>query len=234
MTLALQINDLRFGYPGEANCLNIDAFQVAAGERIFLYGPSGSGKSTLLGLIGGVLQVRHGNLILLGQDLSTMHSAMRDRMRADHIGFIFQQFNLIPYLSVIENVLLPCRFSGRRRQLLRSGGTSPRIEARRLLARLHLDGIEHTPVTRLSVGQQQRVAAARALIGKPEIIIADEPTSSLDADRQSDFLELLLGECSANDSALIFVSHDRRLATHFHREVALPSINHAVLNEATS
>jgi putative ABC transport system ATP-binding protein len=231
MTRILKINALRFNYPGAANCLEIDEFHADEGERVFLYGPSGSGKSTLLGLIGGVLQARRGSINILGQDLATMRPALRDHLRADHIGFIFQQFNLVPYLSVIENVLLPCRFSARRRHAM--SNTSLQTEARRLLAHLQLEGIEHTPVTQLSVGQQQRVAAARALIGKPEIIIADEPTSSLDADRQNAFLELLLGECAENNAALIFVSHDHRLATHFHREVALPSINRAAICEVT-
>jgi putative ABC transport system ATP-binding protein len=229
MALAIEIRDCRFRYPKAAqDCLRIASFQVEAGERIFLYGASGSGKSTLLGLIGGVLQANQGVLNVLGHDLVAMRPAMRDRLRADHIGFIFQQFNLIPYLSVMENVLLSCRFSSRRKQ---RAGTDLQQEARRLLAHLQLDGVEHTPVTQLSVGQQQRVAAARALMGKPEIIIADEPTSSLDSDRQAAFLELLLQECAETNAALIFVSHDRRLSTHFHRELALSDINQAVTVE---
>jgi putative ABC transport system ATP-binding protein len=142
----------------------------------------------------------------------------------DHVGFIFQQFNLVPYLGVLDNVLLPCRFSARRRK--RAG--QPRDEALRLLAALHIDGgLLERPVTRLSVGQQQRVAAARALIGRPEFLVADEPTSSLDAQRQDAFIELLLHECKATDATLIFVSHDKRLAHHFTREIALPSVNRA-------
>lgn len=228
MSPAFDIHDLRFRYPGMAeNCLDIESFRAEAGERVFLYGPSGSGKSTLLGLIGGVLQAQQGSLALLGHNLTVLRPAARDKLRADHIGFIFQQFNLIPYLSVIDNVLLPCRFSLRRKQRACENGGSLREQALGLLSHLQLEGIEQIPVTQLSVGQQQRVAAARALIGKPEIIIADEPTSALDADRQAAFLDLLLRECDAAKATLLFVSHERRLAQHFHREIALPSINRA-------
>ena len=232
MAFAIDIRDLRFRYPKAAgDCLDIETFQVESGARLFLHGPSGCGKSTLLGLIGGVLQAQHGKLELLGNDLACMRPVMRDRLRADHVGFIFQQFNLIPYLSVTDNVLLPCRFSVRRRQQATAGGTSLREQAHRLLSHLEINDIEHVPVIQLSVGQQQRVAAARALIGKPQIVIADEPTSALDADRQAVFLDLLVRECDDAHATLIFVSHDRRLARHFHREVALTSINRAVSAE---
>ena len=229
MALAIEIRDLRFRYPGAAvDCLDIELLRVEAGARVFLYGPSGSGKSTLLSLIGGVIQVQQGTLNLLGKNIAHMRPAVCDRLRADHIGFIFQQFNLIPYLSVMDNILLPCRFSSHRQQrALAEGGTLPET-ARRLLSHLQLENTEHIPVTQLSVGQQQRVAAARALIGKPEIVIADEPTSALDADRQSAFLDLLLQECAEANAALIFVSHNRQLAAQFHYEIALPSINKAV------
>ena len=223
----IQIADLLFRWSaGAAPCLDIPAFEVPAGERVFLYGPSGSGKSTLLGLLGGVLVPERGSLRLLGTELTALSAAARDRFRADHIGFVFQQFNLIPYLSVIDNVLLPARFSPRRMQRASNGGTALRAEAARLLDHLDLDaGLRARPVTQLSVGQQQRVAAARALIGRPEIVIADEPTSALDAERQAAFLDLLARECAAAGSTLVFVSHDRRLAAGFDREIDLPAIN---------
>jgi len=223
----IHIEQLLFRWTaGGALCLDIPAFAVAPGERIFLYGPSGSGKSTLLGLLGGVLQPERGSLRLLDIELTELSAAARDRFRADHVGFLFQQFNLIPYLSVIDNVLLPCRFSKRRLQRALSGGNSMRAEAARLLDHLDLDaGLRARPVTQLSVGQQQRVAAARALIGRPEIVIADEPTSALDAERQTAFLDLLARECGDAGSTLVFVSHDHRLAAGFSREIALPDIN---------
>jgi putative ABC transport system ATP-binding protein len=213
-------------------CLDIDRFAIEAGERVFLHGPSGSGKSTLLALLGGILIPERGSVRVLGTDLTTLSAGERDRFRVDHVGFIFQQFNLIPYLSVIDNVLLPCRFSSLRRARTAESGAALIDEAVRMLDHLDLGpALRDRPVTALSVGQQQRVAAARALIGKPEILIADEPTSSLDAERQSDFLDLLLKECNAADATLLFVSHDRRLATHFTREVSLPDVNRAILGE---
>ena len=223
----IRVADLLFRWSaGAVPCLDIPSFEVLAGERIFLYGPSGSGKSTLLGLLGGVLVPERGGLRLLDTELTALSAAARDRFRADHIGFLFQQFNLIPYLSVMENVLLPCRFSPRRLQRAMNGGRRLAAEAARLLDHLDLDaGLRARPVTQLSVGQQQRVAAARALIGRPEIVIADEPTSALDAERQVAFLGLLARECGEAGSTLVFVSHDRRLAAGFDREIDMPTIN---------
>jgi putative ABC transport system ATP-binding protein len=166
---------------------------------------------------------------VLGQDLARLGGAERDRFRADHVGFIFQLFNLIPYLSVVENVILPCGFSDRRRANARQAGGRVHDEALRLLR--HLDMAEaallHRPVTALSVGQQQRVAAARALIGAPELIVADEPTSSLDADRRHAFIELLFQECAREQATLVFVSHDGTLAGMFDRTVEFGQLNRA-------
>jgi putative ABC transport system ATP-binding protein len=228
-TSVIQIRDLQFSWPRQhTTCLEVAELSVQPGERLFIYGPSGSGKSTLLGLLGGVLVPQRGTVCVLGHDLRTLAPAARDAFRSDHVGFVFQLFNLVPYLSVIDNVMLPCRFSAhRRRQALEHGG-SVRDEAARLLTHLDIEpALQTRAVTELSVGQQQRVAAARALLGRPEIVVADEPTSALDADRQTAFLELLLQECSAVGATLLFVSHDRRLATHFSREIDLALINRA-------
>jgi putative ABC transport system ATP-binding protein len=232
----IEIESLRFGWAGNSEfCLDIPSFTAFAGERIFLHGPSGSGKSTLLGLLGGVLVPESGRLRLLGSELPRLKSSARDHFRADHVGFVFQQFNLIPYLSVIDNVLLSCRFSRRRFSRATALGLSPHDEACRLLAHLDLDESLHArAATRLSVGQQQRVAAARALIGRPEIVIADEPTSALDAERQGAFLDLLARECADAGSTLLFVSHDRRLATGFDRELSLASISQASVERPTT
>lgn len=227
----VDIENLVFQWPGKNSfCLSIPQFKVERGERIFLQGASGSGKSTLLGLLGGVLLPQPCRLRILDTDLMALTSSARDRFRVDHIGFLFQQFNLVPYLSVRENVLLPCRFSQRRRQrALDTAGTNAadgleRI-ADQLLNLLGLGtGLAQQPATALSVGQQQRVAAARALIGHPELIIADEPTSALDSDRQAEFLELLLERCNDENVTLIFVSHDERLGKHFTRSVHLSEL----------
>lgn len=218
----LEVDALAYAWPGQPPCLEISRFTLDAGEQIFLHGPSGSGKSTLLNLLAGVLKPACGDIRLLGRSLPALSGAARDRLRADHIGLIFQQFNLIPYLSVLDNVRLPCHFSARRRE--RAG--DPTGSAIRLLRHLDLDeGLWQRPATALSVGQQQRVAAARALIGTPELVIADEPTSALDAERQAVFLDLLADECANAGAALVFVSHDRRLAGRFSREVALAELS---------
>ncbi|MDP2751587.1 MAG: ABC transporter ATP-binding protein [Rhodocyclaceae bacterium] len=220
---AFTLTDLNFRWPRQLTpCLIIPSFIVAAGERVFLHGPSGSGKSTLLALLGGIAQPQTGKVEVLGQDLNDLSGHSRDRFRADHIGFIFQQFNLLPWLSALDNVLLPCVFSMRRKRYI---GNAHK-EATRLLAHLDLTAdLWRKPAAELSVGQQQRVAAARALMGKPEIIIADEPTSALDAKRQQIFIDLLLTESAAVGATLLFVSHDERLAAHFDRRIALDEIN---------
>ena len=226
----LSLENLLFRWPGEASaCLDIAQFAVAANEQVFIHGDSGSGKSTLLNLIAGVLTPQRGKIVALAQPLSALSASARDRFRVDHIGLIFQQFNLIPYLSVLDNVLLPCRFSRRRRERAGGSARSAAHSAATLLQHLDLDAsLWQRQATQLSVGQQQRVAAARALIGRPEIVIADEPTSALDAARQEGFLTLLRQECAAANAALLFVSHDLRLAGAFDRRIELSDINRAV------
>ncbi len=226
----LSIEDLGLRWP-KANheSLAISRFELQQGETAFLYGPSGCGKSTLLSLVGGVLTASRGAVRLLGHDWQQLSSSQRDRLRADHVGFIFQQFNLLPYLSVLDNLLLACRLSERRS--LQAG--HPQQTAQRLLEQV---GIRSTEWGRrasdLSVGQQQRVAAARALIGRPELVIADEPTSALDEALRDSFMSLLLQTCAEAGSALLFVSHDARLATRFHRQIDLTAINDAMaINE---
>ncbi len=222
---AIRLAGVEFRWPRQAACLDIPEFTVGVGERVFLHGPSGSGKSTLLGLLGGIALPQRGTVEIFGTSLNTLSAKARDRLRADRIGFIFQQFNLLPWLSALDNVLLPCTFSSRRNER----ASQPRREAERLFEHLDLArDLWHKPAAELSVGQQQRVAAARALIGRPEILIADEPTSALDAPRQQLFVDLLLREASEVGSALLFVSHDARLAGHFDRQVALADINRAL------
>lgn len=224
----LEIQDLRYRWPGadahtQAEALNIPRLSLAAGRTLFLHGPSGCGKSTLLGLLAGVLVASHGRVSLLGQDWGAMSGAKRDARRADHVGVIFQQFNLLPYLSVLDNVLLTCRFSKARTS--RCNG-SPTEAAQRLLQRVALPTDAWArPAAMLSVGQQQRVAAARALIGRPELVIADEPTSALDAALRDGFMDLLLDECRSSGATLVFVSHDDRLAARFDETLSLPALN---------
>lgn len=236
----IAIRDLAFRWRrGGPIVLALDRLDIARGERVFIEGPSGSGKTTLLSLLAGMVRVDHGSLRILGQSLERLSAVQRDHFRADHVGYVFQMFNLIPYLSLVENVTLPCRFSRlRRARVFERNGRGPgsrsarclEEEALRLLD--HLDMAEPArskrPVTELSVGQQQRVAVARALMGTPEILIADEPTSALDADRREAFIRLLFRECAETRMTLIFVSHDVSLEPVFDRTVRLAEVNRAV------
>ncbi len=221
----IRIQDLAFAWrPGLPTVLHIPQLEMQAGERLLVKGPSGSGKSTLLGLLGGVNLPSSGSVTILGQDLAALRHHARDRFRADHVGFVFQLFNLLPYLSVLDNVLLPCRFSRQRRARVEQRGGLEQ-EATRLLQHLDLEpALRHRQARELSVGQQQRVAAARALIGSPELVIADEPTSALDADRRESFVELLKHECDQAGSSLVFVSHDTAMESHFERFLELAAV----------
>jgi putative ABC transport system ATP-binding protein len=218
----IEVEDLEFGWEPDRPLLRIERLEIQAGQRVFVHGPSGSGKSSLLSLLAGVVVPRQGSLRVLGVEISRLGGPARDAFRADHFGIIFQMFNLVPYLSVTDNVTLPCRFSRRRREQVHTRGGAEQ-EAARLLEHLDLgaEARSRRAVTRLSVGQQQRVAAARALLGRPEIVLADEPTSALDADRREAFLRLLFRECESEGATLLFVSHDRSLETLFDRTLAL-------------
>ncbi len=222
----LRLQGVRYAWPGAAaDCLDIEALRIAAGRTVFLHGPSGCGKSTLLGLMAGVLVARAGTVELLGQDWAALPGGRRDARRVDHVGVIFQQFNLLPYLTVLDNVLLPTRFSKARAARCKPG---PGAAAQGLLERVGLPAaLWQRRADALSVGQQQRVAAARALIGGPELVIADEPTSALDAARRDDFMALLMDACAAAGSTLVFVSHDERLADRFDEKLSLPALNRA-------
>lgn len=216
----------RFTWPGAKGfALTIDTFSLPQRQRLLLIGPSGSGKSTFLSLLAGINVPASGTLSILGTDIARLNSAARDHFRAEHMGIIFQMFNLLPYGSVIDNVLLPLSFANDRCQRVERVGT-PEAEARRLLQSLGLapEDYEGVAAASLSVGQQQRVACARALIGRPELIIADEPTSSLDRDTQLAFLDLLFAEVEHGGGTLIMVSHDQSLASRFDRAIRLDQI----------
>ncbi len=229
----LAVKDLSFGWPRGPTILDVPSFGVAAGEAVFLHGPSGCGKSSLLSLMAGVLLPRTGQVSLLARNWADLRQVARDRYRVDHVGYLFQQFNLLPYLRVLDNVLIPCRLSTRRRDAAIARSGSVRADAQAWLTGMGLaPSLWQRPALTLSVGQQQRVAAARALIGGPALVIADEPTSALDEERREAFVDLLLSACAEASSALVFVSHDRRLATRFPREVLLPAINRARPPEA--
>ncbi len=207
--------------------IDIPSLDVAQGERLFIEGPSGSGKSTLLNLLGGVAVPQSGHIQIGETSLTDLSGSARDRFRADHIGFIFQMFNLIPYMSVIDNVTLPCRFSHRRARSVFEKNQTPEAEAERLLTHMEINvkALGCRKAAALSTGQQQRVAVARSLIGAPPLVIADEPTSALDSNARQSFMDLLFKEVARAQSTLLFVSHDQQLRNGFDRSVSLSDIN---------
>jgi putative ABC transport system ATP-binding protein len=220
------MSGVRFHWPGARSfSLSVDSFTLGARERVLLVGPSGTGKSTFLSLLCGIVSPSAGKLDVLGTELSKLSNAARDRFRAEHFGIIFQMFNLLPYGSILDNVMLPLSFARNRAQRAERIGPAD-DEARRLLLSLGLDESEladHSAAN-LSVGQQQRVAAARALIGAPELIVADEPTSALDRGRQIAFLDLLFAEAEAAGASVIMVSHEEELGKRFDRVLRLDEI----------
>lgn len=213
-TAVLQCDSLVFKYASTGFELQVPSFQIIRGETVFLEGDSGSGKSTLLNLMAGVLLPQAGHVALMGRNLRELSASQCDALRVDHVGFLFQQFNLLSYLNVLDNVTLPCKFSKLRKENAVSISGGVRQAAIQLLQSLGMGNFLEQPVSTLSVGQQQRVAAARALIGKPDLIIADEPTSALDAGHQAQFVTLLLEQAAQQNTAVLLVSHDPRLAAH--------------------
>ncbi len=234
----VELTNARFVWPDSENAtIDIRQLQIARGEHVFIKGPSGCGKSTLLALLTGINTLTSGSLSVLATDVAKLRASQRDKFRADHIGYIFQQFNLLPYLNVLENVLLPCQFSTVRRDRVAPNASTTLLEAQatELLERLHLAKELHCrPVSELSIGQQQRVAAARALIGQPELVIADDPTSALDHDNRKAFIELLMEQANLANATLVFVSHDPTLEPLFDRTINLPELNQVQNSGAVS
>lgn len=222
--MTIQLKNVRYSYPDTPGklVLNINSWAVAAGEQVFVHGPSGGGKSTLLNLLSGILQADAGEVSVMDQRLDKISSRQRDRFRADHIGYIFQQFNLIPYLDAIDNIQLARQFSKAKTT------SSLNDEITSLLSSFHIDQSDwKKSVANLSIGQQQRIAIARAMINKPELLIADEATSSLDQDNRDNFMSELMTMVTKHNTTLIFVSHDLSLAKYFKRIDALAEINTA-------
>ncbi len=220
--MAIELSNVSFHYPQHPNhpVLNIPSWSLPAGEQVFVHGPSGGGKSTLLNLLSGLLTASEGHVNILGQRLDQMSNRQRDRFRANHIGYVFQQFNLIPYLDAIDNIRLASQFSQRKKMALLD------TEIKQLLTTLNMAKKDwQTPARNLSIGQQQRIAIARALINKPQLLIADEPTSSLDQTNRDAFMTLLMSMIADHSITLLFVSHDMSLSDYFSRVEALSDIN---------
>ena len=221
-TPAVHLSDVGFAFEqGEERVLDIPSWEIARSERVFLQGESGSGKSTLLSLLSGMFVPSSGQVSVLGTAVSSLSTRERDRFRAGNIGFVFQQFNLIPYLSVLDNILLAARFAA-------TTGVSARARAEELLIKVNL-GVElhDRPAGQLSIGQQQRVAIVRALINSPELLLVDEPTSALDHRNRDSFLELLTEILGESGCAMVFVSHDPEIGKYFDSKLTMHDLNQA-------
>jgi putative ABC transport system ATP-binding protein len=220
--MTINLSNLQFSYPEQSHLLVLDIpfWSLLAGEHTLIYGSSGSGKSTLLNILNGLLSVNSGHVNVLGQHLNKMTSRQRDTFRANNIGYIFQKFNLIPYLNAIDNIQLASYFS----KSISKSSLNEEIKA--LLKILNMPEKDwNKPVRTLSIGQQQRIAIARALINKPTLLIADEPTSSLDQENRDSFMALLMSIVEQNNITLLFVSHDMSLSHYFTRVESLNEIN---------
>lgn len=203
---------------GRLPILDVEAFTLSEGEQCVLVGQSGGGKTTLLHIIAGITKPDSGQVVLDGIDLAPLGEAARDRVRADKIGYIFQTFHLLAGFTALENVLLGMTFSGR----------PDRAKAAALLERVGLkDRLSHKP-RQLSVGEQQRVAVARALANEPRLILADEPTASVDAAHQQQIIDLIRETCRERNIALLLVTHSPEVAEQFDRVERLETLNRVV------
>lgn len=223
----IDIQNLTFSYKNKKSknqVINIPKLTLEKGQSLFLYGPSGHGKSTLLNIIAGVLSPTSGEILIDGENVSALSSSKKDLWRGDHLGYVFQNFNLISYLNILENIMLPTKFSKHRNA---NASTNRAME---LIERMNLKEYLHHKVNDLSIGQQQRVALCRALIGDPKLLLADEPTSSLDEKNTQELMNILKEEKERTGLTMIFVSHDLRLKPYFDREVSLSEINVARRN----
>jgi putative ABC transport system ATP-binding protein len=218
---ALELKSFEFSWPGQSPLLVIPQLKLERGQHLFVYGESGSGKTTLLNILAGIYPCQQGDIVVAGQSMSALSASKRDQLRATSIGVVFQQLNLIPYLSVLQNVLLVSAFAKKVPQAQQ--------RARYLLQKLDLaPSLWHAPAHQLSVGQQQRVAIARALLTRPALLIADEPTSALDHKHRDAFMQLMLTEAQLCETTVIFVSHDTALRTYFNFELDIEQLSKGV------
>jgi putative ABC transport system ATP-binding protein len=220
--LLIKLKQVKFSYSSDSNLhtLNLPSWQVHARESVLLIGSSGSGKSTLLNLLSGILSPDSGQVSVAGYALESLTSRQRDTFRATQIGYVAQSFNLIPYLSAIDNIKLTNYFAQNSNEESNDSGIEP------LLLELNITQSQwHKPINRLSIGQQQRIAIARAIVNRPKLLIADEPTSALDQANRDQFMSLLMTTADNHSMTLVFVSHDLSLKRYFHRVDSMSDIN---------
>ncbi|MCZ6573037.1 MAG: ABC transporter ATP-binding protein [Planctomycetota bacterium] len=208
----IRIEDLDFSYGRDGFRLTVPKLEVAAGEKVAWIGPSGSGKTTLLNLTAGIVSPDHGRIVVSGEELSALGDARRRDFRVRRIGMVFQEFELLDYLDVLDNILLPYRIND-------SLTLGPEVIER---ARALAEGVEigdklHRDVQKLSRGEQQRVALCRAVLTGPDVILADEPTGNLDPSNKERVLDILFRYADEHEATLVMVTHDRDLLPRFER-----------------
>ena len=225
-TLAVDIKDLKVNIK-ERTCLDIPSLEIEEGETVVLFGENGAGKTTLLKALSGLIPVKASCLEILGQDFLSIPQKKIDQLRADHIGYVFQNLYLIPYLTALENILLPCGFSRKKKENVLKSSISAEYEAYMLMARLKFEDplrLRHK-ADQLSKGLQQRVAVARALIGGPKLILADEPTSAMGSYSKKIVYKLLIEYAKEHGSTLICITHNKEADRYFDRQVNMKDIN---------
>jgi len=218
------VKNFRSPEGGEHRVVDIESFQLAPEQQVALSGESGSGKTTFLHLIAGILKADSGTIRIHGTEMTRLSEADRDRLRATSLGYIFQTFNLLQGYTCLENVLLGMAF----------GVGTDQGFAEQLLKRVGLEQRINYYPRQLSVGQQQRVAVARALANRPKLVLADEPTGNLDNANARDSLRLIREACRENKAALLLVSHDAAVLDDFETRVDLRTLNRAALLEGGS
>jgi putative ABC transport system ATP-binding protein len=227
-TAAIRVTDLSFAWPKQKPLYTNVSFELYPGEKFLITGPSGCGKSTLLNLLAGVVKPTAGEIWILDRRIQALSQTATDQLRGEQMGFIFQQFNLLSYLSVRDNILLPAHLFTKRKAAALAQFGSLDDALRYYMSHLGLSQeLEHQPAHLLSIGQQQRVAAARAFMGSPSIVIADEPTSSLDEANQTQLLNLFFALAKEQQTALLMVSHDSRLCLCFDRQLQFADVSQA-------
>lgn len=199
--------------------LDVPELHIGAGEQVVLIGPSGCGKSTLLHVIAGIRRPDSGKVILDEVELTRFSEAARDRIRADKLGYVFQTFNLLPGFTALENVMLGMTFARQKRSLAR---------ARQLLERVGLSHRLRNKPGALSIGEQQRVAVARALANRPKLLLADEPTANVDHHNQQQIVDLIRETSREENIALLLVTHSTEVASQFDRVDKLEDLNRVV------